>query len=60
MFQVLSNLVNYKTFGFTKIVPRVPVEKFEAVIKHSANATEVLALWKDASHSMKITILIYY
>ncbi|KIM87068.1 hypothetical protein PILCRDRAFT_815526 [Piloderma croceum F 1598] len=43
--QVLSNLVNYKTFGFTKFVPRVQKTKFESVVKHSANAKDALALW---------------
>ncbi|KDQ60841.1 hypothetical protein JAAARDRAFT_31830 [Jaapia argillacea MUCL 33604] len=45
--QVLSNLVNYKSFGFTKIVPRIPAEKFAAVVEHSANAPKALTLWKD-------------
>ncbi|KIM49127.1 hypothetical protein M413DRAFT_406383 [Hebeloma cylindrosporum] len=31
--QVLSNLVNFRTFGFTKIIPRVSANKFEAVLK---------------------------
>jgi len=48
--QVLSNLVNFKTFGFTKIVPRIPSEKFEAVVSHSANSTKALPLWKTVSH----------
>jgi dipeptidyl-peptidase-3 len=43
--QVLSNLVNYKSFGFTKIVPRVQKDKFEAVVKCSANAKDALVLW---------------
>ncbi|TFK42589.1 aflatoxin-detoxifizyme [Crucibulum laeve] len=42
--QVLSNLVNYKTFGFTKIVPRVPTGKFESVIQ-SSNNKKALELW---------------
>ncbi|GLB34963.1 putative aflatoxin-detoxifizyme [Lyophyllum shimeji] len=45
--QVLSNLVNYKTFGFTKILPRVPSDRFEAVVKHSANSEKALSLWND-------------
>ncbi|KAF7363442.1 Dipeptidyl peptidase 3 [Mycena sanguinolenta] len=43
--QVLSNLVNFKTFGFTKIVPRVSSDKFEAVIKCSANSAKTTPLW---------------
>ncbi|KAG6849579.1 hypothetical protein H0H93_007282 [Arthromyces matolae] len=42
---VLSNLVNFKTFGFTKIVPRAPVESFEAVVKYSPNSQKALDLW---------------
>lgn len=47
--QVLSNLVNFKTFGFTKIIPRVTPEKFEAAVKQSENATKALGLWNDVS-----------
>lgn len=54
MPQVLSNLVNYRTFGFTKIVPRVPMEKFEAVVKASSNATRALALWSEVSPVQKV------
>nr|5YFB_A Chain A, Dipeptidyl peptidase 3 [Desarmillaria tabescens]5YFB_B Chain B, Dipeptidyl peptidase 3 [Desarmillaria tabescens]5YFC_A Chain A, Dipeptidyl peptidase 3 [Desarmillaria tabescens]5YFC_B Chain B, Dipeptidyl peptidase 3 [Desarmillaria tabescens]5YFD_A Chain A, Dipeptidyl peptidase 3 [Desarmillaria tabescens]5YFD_B Chain B, Dipeptidyl peptidase 3 [Desarmillaria tabescens] len=43
--QVLSNLVNYKTFGFTKIIPRVDAEKFESVVKASSNADQGSALF---------------
>ncbi|RDB21380.1 Dipeptidyl peptidase 3 [Hypsizygus marmoreus] len=45
--QTLSNLVNYKTFGFTKIIPRVPLDKFEAAITHSANSKQALTLWNE-------------
>ncbi|KAH9899428.1 aflatoxin-detoxifizyme [Cubamyces lactineus] len=45
--QVLSNLVNYKSFGFTKIVPRIPEEKFAAVVEKSANAANALPLWNE-------------
>lgn len=44
--QTLSNLVNYKTFGFTKIIPRVASEKFQAVVSHSANK-KATALWNE-------------
>ncbi|KAJ7940644.1 aflatoxin-detoxifizyme [Mycena leptocephala] len=43
--QVLSNLVNFKTFGFTKIVPRTNSAKFEAVVKSSAKSAEATPLW---------------
>ncbi|KAJ6630797.1 aflatoxin-detoxifizyme [Mycena sp. CBHHK59/15] len=45
--QVLSNLVNFKTFGFTKITPRTSSDKFGAVIKSSANVAKVTALWDN-------------
>ena len=44
--QVLSNLVNFKTFGFTKIVPRLPADKFEVVVKKCVNAESALPLWE--------------
>ncbi|PFH54364.1 hypothetical protein AMATHDRAFT_135808 [Amanita thiersii Skay4041] len=44
--QVMSNLVNYKSFGFTKMIPRVSAEKFEAVVTKSANAEIAIKLWK--------------
>ncbi|KAL1669192.1 peptidase family M49-domain-containing protein [Schizophyllum commune] len=43
--QVISNLVNYRSFGFTKIVPRVPADKFEAIVSKSANSSKALPLW---------------
>jgi len=46
LVQVLNNLVNYKSFGFTKIIPRVSADKFEAVIAKSANAPKALGLWE--------------
>ncbi|KJA27223.1 hypothetical protein HYPSUDRAFT_35833 [Hypholoma sublateritium FD-334 SS-4] len=45
--QVLSNLVNFKSFGFTKIVPRVSSDKFEAVITTSINSNKVVPLWNS-------------
>jgi len=45
--QVLSNLVNYKSFGFTKFIPRIPEEKFEAVVKVSPNASNTLGIWES-------------
>ncbi|KAF5392065.1 hypothetical protein D9757_003299 [Collybiopsis confluens] len=43
--QVLSNLVNYRSFGFTKIIPRIPESRFEAVIQKSANSDKASVLW---------------
>lgn len=45
--QVFSNLGNYRTFGFTKIIPRVSASKFEAVVEQSVNANAASALWAD-------------
>ncbi|KZT11356.1 aflatoxin-detoxifizyme [Laetiporus sulphureus 93-53] len=45
--QVLSNLVNYKSFGFTKFIPRISEASFAAVVEKSTNATEALKLWKE-------------
>lgn len=45
--QVLHNLVNYKSFGFTKIVPRISEEKFAAVVEKSANAANAIPLWNE-------------
>ncbi|KLO18539.1 aflatoxin-detoxifizyme [Schizopora paradoxa] len=44
--QVLSNLVNYKSFGFTKIIPRIPEEKFAAVVSSSVKTNEATPLWE--------------
>ncbi|KIY70973.1 aflatoxin-detoxifizyme [Cylindrobasidium torrendii FP15055 ss-10] len=48
--QVLSNLVNYKSFGFSKIVPRVLPEKFEAVVKASGDASAITLFSKLKGH----------
>lgn len=42
---MLSNLVNYRSFGFTKIIPRISDIKFEAVVQRSANSNKALDLW---------------
>lgn len=47
---MLSNLVNYKSFGFTKIIPRVSKAKFEAAVKSSANASEAVAIWDEVRY----------
>ncbi|KAI0006024.1 aflatoxin-detoxifizyme [Russula compacta] len=45
--QALTNLANYKSFGFTKFVPRVPQVKFSAVIENSPNAANAVPLWNE-------------
>ena len=40
-------MVNYKSFGFTKIVPRVPKAAFAAIVEKSANAKQAGALWAE-------------
>ncbi|KAF8903038.1 aflatoxin-detoxifizyme [Mucidula mucida] len=48
--QVLSNLVNYKTFGFTKIIPRVGADKFESVVKASGSEQAISLFNKLKDH----------
>ncbi|KAI0934329.1 hypothetical protein AcV5_006205 [Taiwanofungus camphoratus] len=45
--QVLSNLVNYRSFGFTKIVPRIREDRFASVVENSANVAQASALWNE-------------
>ncbi|KAL0570305.1 hypothetical protein V5O48_011656 [Marasmius crinis-equi] len=45
--QVLNNLVNYKSFGRTKIVPRVSQAKFEAVVRASPSADKAVESWQS-------------
>ncbi|KAA1471181.1 aflatoxin-detoxifizyme [Dentipellis sp. KUC8613] len=53
--QVFSNLVNYKTFGFTKFVPRVPQAKFAAVVENSPNAANAVPLWNELKDQIYAT-----
>ncbi|TDL27464.1 dipeptidyl-peptidase III [Rickenella mellea] len=53
--QVFSNLVNYKSFGFTKIIPRLPQEKFKAVISSSVNSQAALPLWEKLKEHIYAT-----
>ncbi|KAG8684697.1 hypothetical protein FRC09_015223, partial [Ceratobasidium sp. 395] len=48
--QVFSNLVNYKSFGFTKFVPRVSEDKFAKVVAASAAAPKALPRWEKDGH----------
>ncbi|KAF8833939.1 dipeptidyl-peptidase III [Paxillus ammoniavirescens] len=43
--QVMHNLVNYKSFGFTKIVPRVAESEFVKVVAASSNASNAVPLF---------------
>ncbi|KAF9564650.1 aflatoxin-detoxifizyme [Agrocybe pediades] len=53
--QVLSNLVNFKTFGFTKIIPRVSSDKFEAVVSKSPSKDKALPLWNSLKEHIYAT-----
>ncbi|KAJ4481110.1 aflatoxin-detoxifizyme [Lentinula aciculospora] len=53
--QVLSNLVNYRSFGFTKIIPRIEQSKFEAVVQSSASPDKALALWSNLKEHIYAT-----
>ncbi|KAF8709233.1 Aflatoxin-detoxifizyme, partial [Rhizoctonia solani] len=44
--QVFSNLVNYKSFGFTKFVPRLPEDKFAKVVEASPSSSKALPQWE--------------
>ena len=39
--------MNYKSFGFTKIISRIPEDAFAAVVEKSANAANALPLWNE-------------
>ncbi|KAG9051056.1 hypothetical protein FS837_012563 [Tulasnella sp. UAMH 9824] len=49
--QVLTNLVNYKSFGFSKFIPRVSQEKFREVVEKSGNQ-KALQLWTDLAEKI--------
>ncbi|KAF8502555.1 aflatoxin-detoxifizyme [Hysterangium stoloniferum] len=50
--QVLSNLVNYRSFGFSKIVPRISAEKFKAVVDACASSQAASRLWQTLEHNI--------
>ncbi|KAN0097951.1 Peptidase family M49 domain containing protein [Tylopilus felleus] len=43
--QVLHNLANYKSFGFTKIIPRISEDDFAKVVATSSNASNAVPLF---------------
>ncbi|KAI5997175.1 peptidase family M49-domain-containing protein [Pisolithus albus] len=45
--QVMHNLVNYKSFGFTKFIPRIPVDEFAKIIAASTNAANAVPVWES-------------
>ena len=45
--------MNYKSFGFTKIVPRIPEDKFAAVVAKSANAANAVPLFDELNAALK-------
>jgi dipeptidyl-peptidase-3 len=51
-WQVMHNLVNYKSFGFTKIVPRVAESEFAKVVAASSNASNAVPLFNEVSHTI--------
>ena len=49
--------MNYKSFGFTKFIPRIPKEKFEAVVKASSNAPNALGIWESVCAHGRVGVL---
>ena len=43
----MSNLVNYKSFGFTKFIPRCSESTFSAVVSNSVHAEKAKTLWNE-------------
>lgn len=48
-------MVNYKSFGFTKFVPRLSDDKFAAVVKLSGSS-KALELWENASSLTYVSV----
>ncbi|KIM28659.1 hypothetical protein M408DRAFT_329404 [Serendipita vermifera MAFF 305830] len=47
--QVFGNLVNYKSFGFSKFIPRIKAEDFKAIAAASPNSARALELWEKVA-----------
>lgn len=43
--QVFGNLVNYKSFGFTKFIPRIHQDDFKSIVAASPNSQVALDQW---------------
>jgi len=43
----MSNLVNYKSFGFSKFIPRISADNFKALASASENAEEAVNIWNE-------------
>jgi dipeptidyl-peptidase-3 len=43
--QVVSIFVNYKSFGFSKFIPRVGRTEFRKIVESSPQAKEALPIW---------------
>jgi dipeptidyl-peptidase III len=44
--QVFGNLVNYKSFGFSKFIPRIKSDDFKAIVAASPSSVDALARWE--------------
>lgn len=53
--QILHNLVNYKSFGFTKIIPRISESDFAKVVAASSNASNAVPLFQQLSEHIYAT-----
>ncbi|CAG8768538.1 1884_t:CDS:2, partial [Acaulospora colombiana] len=47
--QVFGNLLNYKSFGFTKFVPRIKINDFKRIIEACPNHEKAKPLWDKLS-----------
>jgi dipeptidyl-peptidase-3 len=47
--QVITNLANYRSFGSSKIIPRVGRDEFRSILAVSENKASVLPMWDEVS-----------
>ena len=50
--QVLNNLGNYKSFGDTKFIPRLPVEEFHTILKKLATDQSQLQAFECVKYAI--------